>query len=321
MKVPDLLAERPKTVADIAEQCNANPDRLRQILRLLHNQGIFNFNASANVYSNSPASELLLRDHWTQWWRWTDLYGNEFYDMAQGIPESIRSGQQRTSAQIHYNNDKALPDQFRDTGGLSKLIGTIGAGAVAQAPGMMEDYAWAEIADETVLDVGGGSGAFLAYLLREHPNMKGAILDLESVIDYNHGFFRTPGGQFADVGDRLVDLIAGDFLKEIPPFQIYTMKWCLHDWDDDKVVLILKNIRSAIIEGPKSRLVIIEAVMSEGQKGRLARLGDIIMMVAAGGKERDEQEWENVAESAGWRIAGVSQLRNAWACAIDLRPV
>jgi gliotoxin/aspirochlorine biosynthesis O-methyltransferase len=98
------------------------------------------------------------------------------------------------------------------------------------------------------------------------------------------------------------------------------MKWCLHDWTDDQVIRILRNVRQAIIEGPGSRFVIIEAVLTEGRKGALARYGDITMMVASGGRERDYVEWKHVAEASGWTLASVTPFRNAWPSAIELRP-
>jgi gliotoxin/aspirochlorine biosynthesis O-methyltransferase len=291
------------------------------VLRVLYNRGVFEFDAETSLYRNSVASSLLFKDHWTQWRAWTDLYGNEFYDMARGIPESVKKGCHKTAAQINYGTDKTMFEYFRDQGELERLIGTIGAGAVAQAPGMVEDYPWGEMAatGERLLDIGGGSGSFMASLLRRHPDMKGAVLDQESVITKFTPLFRESSGQFFDVGDRC-ELIVGDFFDKVPCHKYYTMKWCLHDWTDDQVIGILKNVRRAILPSPGSRFVIIEAVLTEGRKGALARYGDITMMVASGGRERDHAEWNHVAESSGWTMAGVTPLRNAWPSAIELLP-
>lgn len=319
--IPDFLSNGSKGLDELAELAGAKPERLRQVLRVLYNQGIFAFDAENGLYRNSPASSLLRKDHWTQWCTWTDLYGNEFYDMARGIPESVKRDCERTAAQVNYGTEKSMFEYFRDQGELERLIGTIGAGAVAQAPGMVEDYDWGEIAasGERLLDIGGGSGAFMASLLRRHGDMKGAVLDQESVITKFTPLFRESGGQFFDVGGRC-DLIVGDFFDQIPPFRYYTMKWCLHDWTDEQVIRILRNVRDAIIEGPGSRLVIIEAVLTEGRRGAVARYGDITMMVASGGRERDCDEWKSVAEASGWSLASVTPFRNAWPSAIELRP-
>lgn len=140
--------------------------------------------------------------------------------MARGIPESVKKGCDRTAAQVNYGKEKTMFEYFRDMGELKRLIGTIGAGAVAQAPGMVEDYHWGEIAasSDRLLDIGGGSGAFMASLLRRYGDMKGAGLDQESVIAKFTLLFRESSGQFSDVGDRC-DLMVGDFFDKIPPFK------------------------------------------------------------------------------------------------------
>lgn len=44
------------------------------------------------------------------------------------------------------------------------------------------------------------------------------------------------------------------------------------------------------------------------------------MMVAANGLERNADSWKYLADKSGWRIEAIHHLRNAWPCAIDMRP-
>jgi hypothetical protein len=128
-------------------------------------------------------------------------------------------------------------------------------------------------------------------------------------------------GVFADVGERMVALHVGDFRSAVPAYEVYTMKWCLHNWGDADVVKVLAAVRRAIVETPRARMVVIEAVLAEGRSSRVWRYGDMTMMSTANGQERTEEEWRSVAAQAGWEIKSISPLRNAWAAAIDLRPV
>ncbi|KAJ0418005.1 O-methyltransferase-domain-containing protein [Aspergillus carlsbadensis] len=297
--VPNLLADGPQSLVKLAELSGARQDRLRQVLRILHNNGIFAYSPEDDTYSNNLTSEMLRTDHWTQWHNWVDLYGNEFYDMARGIPASLKQGTVRTPGQINFDTDENLFDYFTRRGWLPRLHRTLGGGATAQAPGILADYPWEEFGDKTFLDIGGGEGALIALILRRHPNMRAALLD-------------TP--KYADVGERVpeANLIAGDFLKSIPSFEFYTMKWCLHDWDDEKTATVLQNIRKAIQVTADSRLVVMESILADGRSSRLSRYGDLTMMVSADGQERTEAQWRSLAGRTGWEIRQVRTLRGAW---------
>ena len=321
--IPDLLAAGPLPLDQLAEAANANPDRLRQVLQTLAANNIFNWDPQTDTVANNRVSTRLQKDHWMRWCFWVDLYGNEMYDAARGIPEAVRRGVERTPAQVSFQTDLDMFTYFQQRGWTARLHRTLGAGATAMAPGILADYPWAEVADKTVLDVGGGGGALLALLLRAHPAMRGALLDLAAVVDRAAAAF-APGGEYADLAARVPreNLHAGDFLAKTPPAEVYTIKWVLHDWDDADALTILRNIRQAIVQGPASRLVVLESVVGEqrGRSDRLARYGDINMMMMAGGRERTERQWRRLAVDAGWEIKTILPLRNAWMQALDLRP-
>lgn len=310
-------------IEELAIASNARADRLQQVMRVLFNGGIFAYNPATNTYSNNTTSQLLLSEHWTQWKNWVELYGSEFYDMARGIPAACKMDATRSPAQINFNTDYDMFTYFTKKGWLQRLHTTLGGGAVAQAPGILEDYPWDEIADCNFLDVGGGVGALVSLILRKYSSMQAGILDRPDVIEHAINSFHGPDGQFSDVGARVSksQLFAGDFLVEVPKFEVYTMKWCLHDWDDSKALKVLANIRKAIERGPKSRLIIFESLLTNGRIGRLSRYADLNMWIAANGQERTEEQWNALATQTGWKIRKIYHLRNSWPCAIEFVPL
>ncbi|KAL6235268.1 hypothetical protein BDW75DRAFT_230451 [Aspergillus navahoensis] len=208
--IPDLLVKGHRSVAQLAQLSGAREDRLRQVLRLLHNNGIFQYDAGKGTYSNNPTSEMLRSDHWTQWHNWVDLYGTEFYDMARGIPASLRQGTTRTPAQINFDTDGNMFDYFTAQGWLPRLHRTLGGGAMAQAPGILADYPWEEFEDRTFLDIGGGEGALIALILRRHTSIKAALLDTPKVIEHARSLFLSPdGNRLSRYGD-LTMMVSAD---------------------------------------------------------------------------------------------------------------
>jgi len=321
-RVPDLLHEKgPTATKKLGLLAGIQPERLAQLLDTLANLGIFATPDNGASYQNNRVSELLRSDHWTQWHLWTDLYGNDFFNVSRSMPQAVKIGEARSAAQIEYGTEMNLFDYLAENGLMDKFHKTLGAGAIAQAKGLAVDYPFQDIAKESFIDIGGGSGAFLASVLRAHPEMQGSLFDIGSVIDSVTPDFREADGKFGDIGSRVPSLLSGNFMESVPPSTVYTMKWCLHDWMDEDVITVFKNVRRSMVYSPNSRFLVFESVKQPGRSSRLPRYGDLIMMITVNGKERSVEDWHRLATKAGWRIDGIHPIRGAWPCAIDMRPI
>ncbi|UKZ72384.1 hypothetical protein TrVFT333_000013 [Trichoderma virens FT-333] len=321
-KVPDVLESHgPLTAEKLGPLVQVQPTRLAQLLDTLVNNGIFSYDASSGTFSNNRCSTLLRRDHWTKWHLWADLYPNIFFDVSRSIPQAIRLGETRNAAQIEYKTDMSLFDYMAKQGKSEQFHNTLGAGAVAMAKGLTLDYPWGELGGETLVDLGAGSGDFLASVLRQNPALHGTLVDLQHVVDLISPDFKAGGGsgRHADVASRM-SLRAGDFFGDIPAASVYTIKWCLHNWMDEDVVRILSNARSHLVASPVARFVIFESIKRPLRSGRLPRYGDLVMMITVNGKERSEQDWTRLAGLAGWTVHRIIDIRNSWVSAIELRP-
>lgn len=94
------------------------------------------------------------------------MYGNEFYDIARGIPKSVSIDVTRWAAQINFDTDMDMFEYFNTQGWVPRLHRTLGSAATAMAPGIVADYPWEDVMDKTITDIGGGGGTFIATLLR-----------------------------------------------------------------------------------------------------------------------------------------------------------
>lgn len=84
------------------------------------------------------------------------------------------------------------------------------------------------------------------------------------------------------------------------------LQWILHDWSDDKCLVLLKNCYKALPENGK--VIVVETnITDEPETTSLSRAIsqlDVSMMTQnPGGKERTRREFEALAKSAGF--AGV----------------
>ena len=136
----------------------------------------------------------------------------------------------------------------------------------------------------TIVDVGGGHGLLIAEILRQAPNSKGILFDAESVIDGAPTVLGPAG-----VSDRCAAVV-GSFFESVPAGgDAYVLKHIVHDWDDEKSVQILRNVRAAM--NPDAKVLIVETVVPDDDREHLSKLLDMEMLVAASGRERTEAEY------------------------------
>jgi demethylspheroidene O-methyltransferase len=163
------------------------------------------------------------------------------------------------------------------------------------------------VADETLacvnlsghsllMDVGGGTGAFLAAALRATPGLRGRLFDLPGVVSAAGARFESAG-----LADR-VDIHPGSFRDARLPqgADVISLVRVLYDHADDTVTALLSNVYDALPSG--GRLVVSEP-MTGGQKP--TRAGDayfaIYTMAMETGRTRSPQDIVAALQGAGFQ--------------------
>ena len=88
------------------------------------------------------------------------------------------------------------------------------------------------------------------------------------------------------------------------------MKHIIHDWDDERGIKILQTIHSAMkMDG---KVLIIEMVVPEGNGPSPSHNLDLMMLVMEGGKERTEEEYRKLFETAGFKLSRVIPTKSPY---------
>ncbi|PHT87615.1 Caffeic acid 3-O-methyltransferase [Capsicum annuum] len=139
---------------------------------------------------------------------------------------------------------------------------------------ILEDYKGFEGLD-SIVDVGGGTGATMNMIVSKYPSIKGINVDLPHVIKDAPAY---PG----------VEQVGGDMFVSVPKADAIFMKNCHEALPATGKVIIADCI---LPEAPDT---------SSATKSKLH--GDIVMLAYnPGGKERTEKEFEALAKGAGFR--------------------
>lgn len=291
--VADLLVEGPKPVDELAKATDTDAPSLYRVLRALASMGVFEERENQVFALTSNAEPLRsdvpnsLRDvtiFWGEDWHW-EVWGKTLY--------SVKTGKSAW-AQIHGDEVFDYFARNQEAGKIFDRAMTSFSGLATKA--VLEAYDFSCI--ETLVDIAGGQGRLINRILDAYPMMRGVLFDLPHVIER------------ANVGDRL-ELATGDFFVSVPAGgDAYIMKHIIHDWDDERAITILKNIKQAM--NPGGRVLVVESVIADGNGQDFGKLLDIEMLVSPGGKERTAAEYEDLFRRAGLRLTRIVATKSPY---------
>lgn len=151
----------------------------------------------------------------------------------------------------------------------------------------------------TVVDIGGGSGSFLAAVLQQQPGLRGILLDRPSAVAAATELFELEGLE------GRASARVGDLFVPPPPGDLFVLSRVLHDWSDDEVRMILAGIRRSARAGVRLRLL-EELLDHDTLPSPEQAWSDAVMMILyQGGHERTESDYRSLLTESGWRVVDV----------------
>ncbi|XP_050237155.1 caffeic acid 3-O-methyltransferase-like [Mercurialis annua] len=143
----------------------------------------------------------------------------------------------------------------------------------------------------SVVDVGGGTGAVLNMIVSKYPSIKGINFHLPHVIEDAPSY---PG----------VEHVGGDMFVTVPKGDAIFLKGVCHNWSDELCVKFLATCYNALPQNGK--VIIVEYILPVAIDNSLATKGavqmDCLMLAyTPGGKERTQKEFEALAKGAGFQ--------------------
>jgi hypothetical protein len=293
LKIPDLLADGPKSAAEIASATQTHEPSLRSLMRGLCAWEVF----SERLDGTFAATEV--SDHFRSdrpglrnMALWLSTGGG--YQAWANLTYTLRTGNNAfvyTFGKTSWEMGGENPDAFARFNAAMVETTTRMAGSFLAA------YDLAGV--RTVVDVGGGNGALLSALLRAKPDARGVLFDLKQ------GLVGARERLEADGVAERAKLVEGDFFESVPAGgDLYILKWIIHDWSDDHARAILKTCHRSMSD--QARLVLFERMIPDHVAASPAALdatmGDMNMRVVLGGQERTTNEYRDLLAAAGLRM-------------------
>jgi hypothetical protein len=280
LRITGHIAAGHDGIAGLATVTGCDQDALHAILGHLVTKGIFTEPSPGRFAVNRAAQRLAATP-------FVDLdgVGGRMSHTWGTLLDYVRTGQpsyQRIFGRPFWEDLAAHPEIAAE---FDALMGPAGHGV----PDFDVELRGGWDAVRTVVDVGGGTGALLAALLRRHPATKGILVDLPGTV-------ARAGEIVEDVADR-VTLAGQSFFDPLPAgADLYLLKSVLNDWPDEPTVAILRRCAEAAHE--RTSIAILGGVAPDEAPRSLG-----IDMLVAGGKTTPLEQFTHLARQAGLDVA------------------
>jgi hypothetical protein len=289
----DLVDTGPRTAESLAEATGTHAPSLQRLLRALSSVGVF-VEDDIGRFGQTPSSAVLrsgvpgsLRaaaimemgeDHYSAW-------GQLLHGIKTGeVPFLHRFGVPVWEYYAQHPENGAFFNEAMT--GLTKTVEAAVVSSYDFSPFLR------------IIDVGGGHGGLLASILPLAPKAAGVVFDSPNVV--------TGAGRLLKGGnlEGRWEAVGGDFFESVPAGgDLYLLKWIIHDWDDERACAILANCRRALLPG--GRVLLAETVLPGRNERSLGKFMDLNMLVMLGGRERNEDEFRTLFDSAGLRMTRI----------------
>ncbi|MCH7626879.1 MAG: hypothetical protein IIC83_13235 [Chloroflexi bacterium] len=281
--LPDAVAERPRTVEDLASDLELDYEYLLDLFTYLMSVGLFSQDEDGTI-TNTAASEIFRKDDPSQMWYLAQFFAESVLPAWQNASNILKTGSNPSRDTFSPATERSDRLTMLFNGGMT----AIGLGRDELAA-ILNAFDFSQFS--TVIDIGGGKGDFVQRLYdRGYPNQQVAIFDQPKT---ETNMITSPG----------IRRFLGDFLKTIPEgFDLYFWKRVFHDFADEQVVQLLKLNRDI---APSARVMICEMILKRDGIPSIEKMWTLLMRNVTAGKERTLENWEMIIEMAGYQLVEV----------------
>ena len=292
-------------IAELAAATGCDRDALHAVLGHLVSRGVFT-EESPGRFGCNRAAEQLKESSFLD----LDGIGGRMAHTWGTLLDYVRTGQpayQQVFGRPFWEDLAAHPQIAAE---FDALMGPAGHGI----PDFDIEFSegWDHI--RTIVDVGGGTGAMLASLLRRHPQTKGILVDLPGTVARAAEVIDSFG-----VSSRMT-VKGQSFFDPLPAgADLYLLKSVLNDWADEPTVAILRRCAEAAAQRqaaqPKEGTIAILGGVSADET--LRSLG--IDMLVAGGKTSTLTQFTELARQAGLEVVA-ARTQSSGRFVVERRP-
>jgi hypothetical protein len=293
--IADFLLSGARTIEEIAQHTACQTNALYRVMRTLASRGIYQ-ELPGKCFCNTALSRPLAEGPGSMKHMVISHLGPTILGTFAHIDHSLKSTQAAATKYLGKDLFGYLDETPDEHFHFSRAMDDASSLSVAA---LLSAFNFRPFS--TIVDVGGGLGRVLEAILSTSPQSKGWLFDRPETIKQAKialesspvaGRIQTQGGDF--------------FIDPLPSGQLYVLKNILHDWDDQKAIAILDNVRRHA--EPGATIVLVEAVLPTGNNMDRGKIFDLLMLLGLdGAKERTKDEYYKLLTESGFKPVAIKK--------------
>ncbi|MEU1277942.1 methyltransferase [Streptomyces sp. NPDC005805] len=296
LRLADLIASGTSRLEDLAQASDTHIDTLGRLLRFLTCRGIFT-EPVPGFFAVNEAAQPLQDDHPGRLRLMLDLSeaSGRMNLALTDLLETVRTGEAAYPRMFgrtlwdDFNHNPALGASF------DRIMANLTAAVAPAVANVLKKASARHIAD-----VGGGNGVLLETIVREHPLLRGTLVELPNAAGAARARFAA-----SNLAGRL-EVIEADFFDQMPPkADIYLLSAILHGLSDDNAVRLLTRCAEAV--GNNGSVLVIDELLTQDNQPWVTAM-DLQLLVFVGGRLRTLEHLEELAAAASMNVRTVHQL-------------
>jgi SAM-dependent methyltransferase len=207
-------------------------------------------------YRNTPETALFLDRNSPQFMGgFLEMANARLYPFWGSLTEALRTGAPQN--EIKQSGASMFDELYRQPERLEQFIDAMSGISAANFQAFSEKFDFSRY--RTLCDIGGASGLLSMLVARRHPHIRCTSADLPAVTTIARRKIAAAG-----LADRVTAMPIDFFAEPFPPADVITMGMILHDWNQEKKMLLIRAAYQAL--APGGALVVIENLIDDARR-------------------------------------------------------
>lgn len=278
----EQLADGPATLDELAGRTGIARNRLRILADAMVVLGFVE--RDGDSYQNAPIAATFLSGRTPADLRPFLRFWNRLsYPTWTKLEDAVRTGKAQTT--LH------LPEDLQ-------RIFSEGVEAIQAAPSQALPSAYDFSRHQRVLDLGGGTGSWLAAILRQYGDLEGTLFELPSAAAVAREHLGS------DPATRKVEVVGGDFFEQPVPagHDVVLIANVVHLISPERTVELLRRTRQSVPDGARLLLVDFWTDTTHTEPAFAALMAGEFLVITGEGDVYSEEEAHKWLQETGWRV-------------------